>query len=73
MFVELIDNVKALYRRAKGHVGAWNPDEARKDFQKCSKLDKSLTRIVNRDLEQLNQDIKLNEVQTKLQFQKLFS
>lgn len=73
MFVELIDNVKALYRRANGHVGAWNPDEAKKDFQKCLTLDKSLTRIVNRDLEQLNQDIKLNEVETKLRFKKLFS
>lgn len=68
-----LDNVKALYRRAKAHVGAWNPDEAKNDFQKCLELDKSLTKSIQRDLEQLNQEIKLNEVETKLRYQKLFT
>lgn len=71
--VSFIDNIKALYRRAKAHVGAWNPDDAKKDFEKCLELDKSLTKTVNRDLEQLNQEIKLNEVETKLRYKNLFS
>lgn len=71
--VTYLDNVKALYRRAKAHVGAWNPDEAKNDFQKCLELDKSLTKSIQRDLEQLNQEIKLNEVETKLRYQKLFT
>lgn len=73
MFLYFAGNVKALYRRAKAHVGAWNPDEAKKDFQKCLELDKSLTKSINRDLEQLDEDIKLNEVETKLRYKNLFS
>lgn len=72
-FLFVSDNVKAFYRRAKAHVGAWNPDEAKKDFQKCLDLDKSLTKSVQQDLEQLNQEIKLNEVETKLRYKNLFS
>lgn len=67
------DNVKAYYRRAKAHVGAWNPDDAKRDFQKCLELDKSLTKSVQHDLEQLNQEIKLNDVETKLRYKNLFS
>lgn len=74
LFIHLFtDNVKAFYRRAKAHVGAWNPDDAKLDFQKCLELDKSLTKSVQHDLEQLNQEIKLNEVETKLRFKNLFS
>lgn len=68
-----LDNVKAYYRRAKAHVGAWNPDDAKQDFQKCLELDKSLTKSVQHDLEQLNQEIKLNDVETKLRYKNLFS
>ncbi|XP_031632118.1 AH receptor-interacting protein [Contarinia nasturtii] len=67
------NNVKALYRRAKGHVGAWNPDDAKKDFQRCLELDTGLTKSINRDLSQLNEDIKLNEVEAKLRYKSLFS
>lgn len=67
------DNVKALYRRAKAHVGAWNPDEAKNDFQKCLELDKNLTKAIQRDLEQLDQQIKLNDVETKLRYKNLFT
>lgn len=54
-------------------MGVWNTDEAKKDFQKCIELDNSLTKSVNRDLEQLEHDIKLNEIDAKLRYQKLFS
>lgn len=72
-FFPFVDNVKALYRRAKAHVGAWNPDEAKDDFQRCLELDKSLTKCVNRDLEQLNEEIKLNDMNEKLKYQNLFN
>lgn len=61
-----------MYRRAKAHVGAWNPDDAKKDFQTCLELDASLTKSVTKDLEQLEHEIKLNDVDKKLRFQKLF-
>lgn len=64
--------MKALYRRAKAHVGAWNPEEAKKDFQKCLELDKALTKSVTKELDQLEQEIKMNEIDTKLKYQKLF-
>lgn len=41
-----VDNVKALYRRAKAHVGAWNPKEAREDFERVAQLDPSLAKSV---------------------------
>lgn len=33
------DNVKALFRRAKAHRGAWNPAEARADFERWEYMD----------------------------------
>lgn len=67
------DNVKALYRRAKGHIGAWNPDEARKDLLKCLELDDALKTRVQRDLNELNEQIKSHESKDKHKFQKMFS
>lgn len=64
--------MKALYRRAKANVGAWNPEEAKRDFQKCLELDKALTKSVTKELDQLVQEIKLNEIDTKLKYQKIF-
>lgn len=66
------NNVKALYRRAKAHIGAWNPDDARKDLIKCMELDKSLTPMVQKDLAELNDQIKLNELNDKLKYQNMF-
>lgn len=65
-------NVKALYRRAKAHVGAWNPDDAKRDYQKCLELDKSLKKKVTRELDDLNEQIRINELNNKLKFQKMF-
>lgn len=65
-------NVKALYRRAKAHVGAWNPDDAKKDYQKCLELDKSLKTKIARELDDLNEQIRVNELNNKLKFQKMF-
>ena len=38
-FHGILDNVKALYRRARAHVGAWNPEQAKNDFKKVAELD----------------------------------
>jgi len=48
------DNVKALYRRGKAHLGAWNPKEARSDFERVAQLDQSMTRAVQKELANLN-------------------
>lgn len=54
-------------------MGAWNPNEAKKDFERCLELDKSLTKTIGKDMTELNKEIKLNEIETKLRYQKLFS
>jgi AH receptor-interacting protein len=33
---------QALYRRAKAHVGAWNPSQAKQDFTRVMQLDETL-------------------------------
>lgn len=43
------DNVKALFRRAKAHVGAWNPQQARGDFTRVMQLDHSLMATVQKE------------------------
>lgn len=48
------DNVKALYRRGKAHVGAWNPKEARADFERVAQLDLSMAKAVQKDLVNLD-------------------
>lgn len=65
-------NVKALYRRAKAHVGAWNPDDAKRDYHKCLELDKSLKKKVGRELDDLDEQIRLNDLNDKMKFQKMF-
>lgn len=66
------DNVKALFRRAKAHVGAWNPDRAKADFQRVAELDPALAGAVSKELKNLQELIRLKDVEDKLRFQKLF-
>lgn len=66
------DNVKALYRRAKGHMGAWMPDEAKQDFTRCAVLDEALATSVQKDLKQLAEEVRLHDLEEKLKFQKMF-
>jgi AH receptor-interacting protein len=47
------DNVKALFRRAKAHVGAWNPQQAREDFKRVMQLDHSLLATIQKEFKQL--------------------
>ncbi|CAM1301345.1 AIPL1 (predicted) [Pycnogonum litorale] len=55
------DNVKALFRRAKAHVGAWNPDLAKDDFLKVMQLDDSLRAVVEKELNNLEKIKKRND------------
>lgn len=66
------DNVKALYRRAKAHVGAWNPNDAKSDFNKCAELDKTLNAAIQKDLIALTEEIRLHDIEDKLKYQKIF-
>ena len=43
-------NVKALFRRAKANVGAWNPGQAKTDFQAAMDLDTSLVNTCKKEI-----------------------
>ncbi|CAG9858740.1 unnamed protein product [Phyllotreta striolata] len=66
------DNVKAYFRRAKGHVGAWNPEEAKNDFLKVMELDESLTPLVKKELLNLERLVKEHNSEDKDRYGKLF-
>ena len=66
--------MKALFRRAKGHVGAWNPEEAKKDFAKVAQLDSTLEKAVKKELKVIADLKKAKAVEDKAKLQgKLFS
>lgn len=66
------DNLKALFRRAKAHVGAWNEEEAQKDFQRCIALDPSLQVAVKKEMDAFKDKIKSLEDKNKSNYRKLF-
>lgn len=67
-----LENVKALYRRAKAHTAVWNTDNAKEDFQKCAILDTSLTASVNKELKLLAEEIRLKDLEDKIKYQNIF-
>ena len=66
------NNIKAHFRRAKAHVGAWNPNDAREDFKKVSELDPSLTISCTKELKLLDQLEKEKDNLDKDKFKNLF-
>lgn len=66
------NNVKAVFRRGKAHLGAWNPDEARKDFQRSVELDPSLKTAAARELKALEEEQKKRDAEQRIMMQKLF-
>lgn len=64
--------MKALYRRAKAHVGAWNPREARIDFERVMELDSSLTNNVKKELKNLDELQKQRDLQDKEKLKGMF-
>lgn len=61
-----------MYRRAKANVGAWNPTEAKADYAMCLELDATLTKSIERELKQLDEQIKLKDNQDKSRLQGMF-
>ncbi|XP_067639556.1 AH receptor-interacting protein [Eurosta solidaginis] len=66
------NNVKALFRRAKAHAGAWNPIEARNDFNKAAELDAGLKAVVNKELQYIDAEQRARDAEDKKRLQKLF-
>ena len=54
-FHGILDNVKALYRRARAHVGAWNPEQAKNDFKKAAELDSGLEVTCRKELKRVEE------------------
>lgn len=69
----ILDNVKALFRRGKAHIGAWNPEQAKEDLTKVLKLDPSLKGAVSKELQLLSKQIQLKNKEDKNKLQKLFN
>ncbi|EDW00327.1 AH receptor-interacting protein [Drosophila grimshawi] len=65
-------NVKALFRRAKAHAGAWNPRQARCDFVDALELDKTLKSTVARELKSIDEQEQQRNIQDRINMQKLF-
>ncbi|KAH8262252.1 hypothetical protein KR026_009337 [Drosophila bipectinata] len=65
-------NVKALFRRAKAHAGAWNPMQARRDFIDALALDASLRSTVTKELKSIEEQQHARNVQDRIHMQKLF-
>lgn len=68
-----LDNVKAYFRRAKAHVGAWNPAEAKRDFERVMEIDDSLIPLVKKELLNLEQLVKEHNSKDKGRYSKLFT
>ncbi|KAG6444527.1 AH receptor-interacting protein [Manduca sexta] len=67
------DNEKALFRRAKGHKGAWNPDRAEEDLKRLKSLNPSLARIVDKELDDIKRLKKEKEDKDKDALKKMFN
>lgn len=67
-----LDNVKAYFRRAKAHIAAWNPKEAKEDLEKVMELDHSLEGLAKKELARLEEMQKNKDLQDKEKLKKLF-
>ncbi|XP_015122721.1 AH receptor-interacting protein [Diachasma alloeum] len=67
------DNVKALYRRGKAHIGAWNEKEALEDLEKVAELDPTLKSAVEKEIQSFLSAIKDEEFEQKKSLSQMFS
>ncbi|XP_077298696.1 AH receptor-interacting protein-like isoform X2 [Arctopsyche grandis] len=67
------DNVKALYKRAKAHMGAWSPAAAIKDFQRLKELDSSLNTAINKSLKELEAMQKEQDDKDRVKLKNMFT
>ncbi|XP_055390137.1 AH receptor-interacting protein [Condylostylus longicornis] len=66
------NNVKALFRRGKAHLGVWNPDLAKKDLQKAAELDPVLKNVVAKELNNLAAQQRKRDEEDRKELKKLF-
>jgi len=66
-------SVKALYRRARAHVGAWNPKEAKLDFEAVIELDKTLAKACRKEILAVEMLEKEKDAEDKGKMNKLFN
>jgi len=66
------DNVKALFRRGKANVGAWNPSQAKEDFSRVMELDLSLTGTCKKELSNIEALEKKKDDEDRKKLDKLF-
>ncbi len=66
------DNVKALFRRARAHAGAWNPTEAKADFERVSQLDTSLAAACAKEIKKIEEMEKEKDKEDKEKMKLLF-
>lgn len=66
------DNLKALFRRGKAHVGSWDPEKAEEDFNRCVELDPSLKLTVDKEIVLLKAKIKSLSEKEKSNLKKMF-
>ncbi|KAK0082094.1 hypothetical protein PV325_011074 [Microctonus aethiopoides] len=67
------DNIKALYRRGKAHIGAWNETEAIRDLKRVAELDSTLSAVVNKELQTFANAIKQKNESQKKSYAQIFS
>ncbi|XP_034951308.1 AH receptor-interacting protein [Chelonus insularis] len=67
------DNVKALYRRGKAHIGVWNQTEASRDLMKAAELDPTLKSIIEKELKNFQQALKQKEKSERKSLNQMFS
>ncbi|XP_047991762.1 aryl-hydrocarbon-interacting protein-like 1 [Leguminivora glycinivorella] len=66
------DNEKALYRRAKAHLGAWNPSLAEEDFLRLKSLNPTMGPTVDKELAHIRKLQKDKETKDKDALRKMF-
>lgn len=61
----ILENVKALFRRARAHKEVWNPEEAKQDFQRAADLDPSLKIAVAKEFQEIDRLQKIKDLKDK--------
>ena len=66
------DNVKALFRRGKAYMGAWDQEKAIKDLKRTAELDSALESTVEKELQAFSLVVKEKDQMQKEKLSKLF-
>lgn len=66
------DNEKALFRRAKAHVGAWNPIQAEEDLNRLKALNPAMAAAVDKEIANIKKLLKEKESKDKGALKKMF-